>query len=945
MMAEKLQGSDSPRKGQEPGKRKILRYTKRAWAPLNEPPCPDNNEEETRNIISPRLEVSKQESVLEWLDSEFLVFVNENFHQVIEHTVSLHERGMVQMTVTDYMRSLRQFSEPPSLSRGTSFNSCHPAVSGPQSIPEWLELWEKDPVEILLDLGFGADEPDNCTQIPARFLSCGSAARGINIRVFLEAQKHRMDVENPNLYGRFRQLEILDHVTNAFSSLLSDVNTLQNKAEEKTAGRSVTRTTVAEAKEHQRRMSRLLQRASARSTRRDTTPEASESFKMKGRIFNTSSKPEEYRLVASLSHNQNHPSLSAEHSIQGHDGWTISHHPQAPLRQQQLYPSMLANQASPCVLVKDRTQKKNLIHTNKLKRLSELVGKGPDSFEMEEVQSFEEETANFLDMTSGAAGTKVDRANSCQSDSSGFLEEPLEPLPLQMPSLPSIRSPTENGDGVPRGQSHSSVSSRDCQESDSKSAVNTSFSSQAWSVLEEESAVTVREKEPQLEATEGPSELMSPETMLAAGEEHPWEDCRLQQPPPGPHAKYEGVGATVTPTLNGPLRPVVTHGTEEKEGTLRPERAGEVLVQSHHCETQSSPGIPQTQDKFPQVDPGAEKSSRPCPGSSSSLLAQERPLQHVPGHREITPYATDLVQTPDMSSPCPSQLSGAAPAYSDSRHFRSVTTQMSSRLLSAAQSAVALGTDCRRTATGCSLGDPTSTTRLEEGAEARQTKATSVQTDICESEPRLCCSCPRRDVPTQGIPPLTKSLSLDTGFPSVYPMDICHTTRTHCCTCCHHHSHGHRERPSTGPASSVCGHCLCSHTEHPEAQLVKTLRVLQDTTVRELCSCTVREMEAMEMICQSFREHLEDIEEYLMGQQALLYKDLSEEEREEAEQLQTLRKALRQQVTELAFQLGDRARQIREEILLQLELLTGRPSGHCTSLQQCKWTEKNDGQP
>lgn len=57
-------------------------------------------------------------------------------------------------------------------------------------------------MEILLDLGFGADEPDICTQIPARFLGCGSAARGINIRVFLEAQKQRMDIENPNLYGK-----------------------------------------------------------------------------------------------------------------------------------------------------------------------------------------------------------------------------------------------------------------------------------------------------------------------------------------------------------------------------------------------------------------------------------------------------------------------------------------------------------------------------------------------------------------------------------------------------------------------------------------------------------------------------------------------------------------------------------------------------------------------
>lgn len=38
--------------------------------------------------------------------------------------------------------------------------------------------------------------------------------------------------------------------------------------------------------------------------------------------------------------------------------------------------------------------------------------------------------------------------------------------------------------------------------------------------------------------------------------------------------------------------------------------------------------------------------------------------------------------------------------------------------------------------------------------------------------------------------------------------------------------------------------------------------------------------------------------------------------RKEVEHLQTLRKALRQQVEELAFQLGDRARQIRGGMLL-----------------------------
>lgn len=50
---------------------------------------------------------------------------------------------------------------------------------------------------------------------------------------------------------------------------------------------------------------------------------------------------------------------------------------------------MLAKQAPPSYvsegLVKDRTQKENSLQTNKLKSLSCLAGKAPDSFEMEEV--------------------------------------------------------------------------------------------------------------------------------------------------------------------------------------------------------------------------------------------------------------------------------------------------------------------------------------------------------------------------------------------------------------------------------------------------------------------------------------------------------------------------------------------------------------------------------
>ncbi|CAF93685.1 unnamed protein product, partial [Tetraodon nigroviridis] len=63
-------------------------------------------------------------------------------------------------------------------------------------------LWKEDPEELLLDLGFGADEADLSGRIPARFLNHPSQARGMNLHVFLEAQKTRLDLENPDVSGR-----------------------------------------------------------------------------------------------------------------------------------------------------------------------------------------------------------------------------------------------------------------------------------------------------------------------------------------------------------------------------------------------------------------------------------------------------------------------------------------------------------------------------------------------------------------------------------------------------------------------------------------------------------------------------------------------------------------------------------------------------------------------
>ncbi|XP_023565726.1 coiled-coil domain-containing protein 129 isoform X2 [Octodon degus] len=822
-MAEKFQGSEHPQEGQEKTRRDVLRFTKQAWAPLDEQLSLDPKEE-SRIASTALLEASKQESIQQWLDSGFFISAKENFQQLVNHTVSLHEQGMVQMTVKDYMRSLHQFSEAPALSRGSSFNSCSSTASVPQSIPEWLEFWEKDPVEILLDLGFGAEEPHICTQIPARFLRCGSAVRGININVFLEAQKQRMDLENPDLCGRFQQLEALDHVTRALSSLLHDVNSLQNEAREKAGGQSTSRTSVSGDKAHRRR-----------------------------------------------------------------------------------------------------------------------------------VQSSEEETGKPLDVTSRILGTRVDRANSCQSDSSGFLEEPMEPLPLQMPSLPSCQSPTEDGARKPWDQCHSSVSPKDCQQQsksfDSKSLMSLSFSSQDWSVLEEKASASVVKEEPQHEAIEEAQELLISEMALAkttTWREHPWEDNHLQQPPPMHQAKHEGTGSIPISTLDDPLGCMVAHIIEEKKRSPWPEGAGEVLMQNHHCESHKSSGIDHTQDSFPQRGsdaPGAEESSKLSPDISNILLEQERPPQHIlRSENGVTPYRADLVEEPDKSTSHLNKLLGNAPMDSSAGRSRSVTTQMSSSLMSGAQSVVALGMDYRKTDIECVPCDPMTMTKLRQITEARQISDVSVQTYTCESEPCYCCIFPSNEASSHEPQALTTSASLDTSSPSVDPMGTSPTTTTHHCVCCHHHFHSCEERPSIGPTTSVSRHWLCSHAEHLEAKFMKTLRVLQDTIVRELCSCTIQEIEAMKTICQSFREHLEEIEQHLVCQQALLCKDMSEEEREEADQLQTLREALRQQVAELESHLGHRAQQIREGILLHPELLTGEAYEHCTSLHQHNWREENDGQ-
>ncbi|XP_036595576.1 protein ITPRID1 [Trichosurus vulpecula] len=428
----------------EKKKREILLSTKRAWLPLDEqqPPLP---REESQDSPFPEIENSRQESIQQWLDSGFFITAHENLQQAVNQTDSLNKQGEVPETVSNYMRSLLQFAETPALSRGTSFNSCPSVPSIPKSISEWLEFWQKDPVEILLELGFGAEEPDICTKIPARFLRGSSAAKGINIWVFLEAHKQRMDFETPDLYGRFRQLEVLDHVTNAFSSLLSNVNSLQREGQEKAQAEKPQLAEGRVIHDRRRRIGQLLRRASKQTIRRDCVPGQAESLRVKEDLPATPGEPDKCPLLQSIRMNfadcshlcpltEEQPPLASNKLVSHEASPSVPGKPWPPLLSMSLKQPPLP--CTPEGSTRDRGfQEKGLLLSHRLRQLVHMDRKPPDSFEMEEVQSFEEEPGNPLEATSGTVGAGVTRASSCQSDSSGFLEESYEPFPLQVSTV------------------------------------------------------------------------------------------------------------------------------------------------------------------------------------------------------------------------------------------------------------------------------------------------------------------------------------------------------------------------------------------------------------------------------------------------------------------------------------------------------------------------------
>ncbi|CAM4592920.1 protein ITPRID1 isoform X1 [Lepidochelys kempii] len=1032
----------------EMNKRGILLSAKASWTQL------DDNSLTPAVVDNPlplsQLEDSKEENIRHWLDSGFFLSTSEDLQQDRENAVSLANPEMVQMTVQSYMRSLHQFSETPVMSRWNSFNSSHSLASAPKSITEWLELWENDPVEILLDLGFGTEEPDICTKIPSRFINNASVAKGINIRVFLEAQKQRMDLENPNLYGRFRQLEVLDHVTSAFSSLLNGVNTQQQKSEESNGEEKsmtdIQRNKAEATRVKRRRLGHFLRKASRQAIVLQRSAQASgnsESFKDREEQSPIYAEMDQCIAIRTgFSENNTLVGLREEQSSTEDDALTLSRLPQAPTGKSQVLSYIPIKQpqipSASEMAVKDRPRKEsNLLLTHTLRRVSGTKDKPPDSFEMEEIQSFEDETPGG-NLHGSTSEVLVTRTNSCQSDSSGFLEEPVEPLSLQNPPFPgqlNLSCDTHDRKGalphrtalaVPHQDFHqkskgpvANASTADCKNISRVSSPDREHKDQR-----EETTLSLIVEDGLHQAFSDQSEgfvkemVYDPnkqETKIGRGQLEKEESCIQQQT-----AGSQDLGDIVTPELDChlyfssvPKSPAPAHteenGTtpidftgsgacakqETRERPLTEEDAGKVFkeniqegitghVKGKQCDkeifSKVDTLVPVTKatsgQQFCKLDTDINSISCSCETGTPETQWQVSQVQN-----ESKVISSSFLQVSNFSAYCPEcisefssqestetcclgEISGATKLEKDdsvqnveirTNPSKSVTVQMASRLVSTVQKvslSEGLGKgqslEIKSIESQCSESELVITSQLATLKESlKETREASIQTDTIGIKTRNQWSDPNLLPPFCRHGHLTKSVSLDTGLYGKYRSSYHQTLGAqpaqcgHSCHCvCCHHCCFQWAFPFT--ASSKHPGACCSNHMTIELQLLKTLELLQDTAVRSISPCTINEIEAMKSSCQSFREKLDEIEQHLIEQQDLFPSAMSAEGREEKRQLQVLRQAVRHEVSELEFQLNDRARQVREGMLMQLDQLLGEQSHLFSELGlPDRWEERN----
>lgn len=839
---------------------------------------------------------------------------------------SIYRMGMIKLSVKDYMSSLHNYIEVSA--KANNDGTIKPTPNVPTSISDMLKLCEADPVDLLIDLGFGIDEPDICTKIPSRFIMTPSEARGINTRVFLEAQKKRLEIENPNLCGRFRQLEVLEQVTSAFSSLLNNIHTIQNNnGQNANTERKSTLTP-----EKRRRIRQLLWKFSKQvkivdenlsPTITKAEPEVpkedqehpgplKDSSNLK--VFRKREYSNEKSSLVTLSSGDNENTL-----CDGKESEACS--PSIPLKQCS-YPDMAG---------KIRTLKGSKVPTKTFKKTAQqrLQPPDPESFEMEEVLSFEEDCPRAMNQGSISEMT---RNNSCQSDSSGFQEEPPEPLPLQnlhessdsndsqttlrgkadFPIFHDESDEPEDFCEFPETRENTAISGFTTKSEMHKSlSMNTEASDDFFQSFDSHTDNADTDNTPEMESQE-------PAAGDTETESHADDAYLLQCEMSGSDTEDQVQSPEVSSEVVFPV--YITHYLSDiREST--PESPGEINDSllpdfSEECVSDLQKSDSE-RDSFADDECSVELSNLKWTPSPTSDLRRLSFQVHTP--EGSVDYSDGELDTTYQNKKSTFQ------SEVNTNIYKSVTIQMSSN---------------RSQDTNNAFNKPnavhsTNTNRSEVHAFLQcqsQRKEAFSQTDMgwwSECCTNNHCSHLRSCY-------LTESLSFDTAFWGQQ-----HSARsslsTHCCYCCHHH-HCCTPRNPTRYRHNVA--MRPSAQINLEKELSDTLKLLRESLI-SISLNTDQDVENMKKACQKYRENLIEIEQRLIEQQAGCYNIFTREERENMRKMHLLRQTVLKEALELEFNLDARARQVKETISTQLEEVLEEQSRLYSELEFYQEQDKN----
>ncbi|XP_069814571.1 protein ITPRID1 isoform X2 [Dendropsophus ebraccatus] len=840
-----------------------------------------------------------------------------------KHAGSMCRMGIINLSVKDYMSSLHNYIE--TFSTAKSDGSTKSARSLPTSISEMLKLCEADPVDLLIDLGFGIDEPDICNKIPSRFIMTPSEARGINTQVFLEAQRKRLEIENPNLCGRFRQLEVLEQVTSAFSSLLNNIHTIKSNDSQNSSSERKSALTP----EKRRRIRQLLWK-----------------FSKQVKIVDENISPTIIKAETEIPKEDQEPpgplkdssSLNVfrkrKHSIDDSHLVTLSAegYENTPSDGQQAEASSLSvpKQCSHSdMAVKIRTLKGSKVLSKTLKKTVQqrLQSPDPESFEMEEVLSFEEDCPRTVNQDSISEMT---RTNSCQSDSSGFLEEPSEPLPLQnlhlssdsndsqttlrgKADLPVFHDKSEEYDDVSHITeplepcSNTAISGFKTFKSLSMNTENSddvfqSFDSQTFNINEDNIPET-QSQEPAVEDTGNEAQADSVGYLLQCEMDVSVHEDEVQSPKVPSEVAFP---IYVTHYLSD-IRQSTPDSPGEINHSLMPDFSEDCVSELHRIDSD--------RDSFADDECSVELSNLKWTPSPTSDLHSFSFQAHTPEgsvDNSDGELNTDFLE--DQKSKFQTEI--------NTNIYKSVTIQMSSNSLQDTHDGLnrpnTITTNTNRSEVHALLQ------RYTEQKEAYSQTDMGWWNECCTNNH---CSHQRRCY-------LRGSLSFDTAFWSPHRSPFSPQS-AHCCHCCHcHHC-------CTPRSLTKCTHNVPlrpSAHSNLERELSETLKLLRESLFSISLNAD-QDVENMKKACQKYREKLIEIEQRLTEQQAGCYHIISGEERENMRRMHLLRQNVLKEALELEFNLDARARQVKESISLQLDEILEEQSRLYSDLEFYNWEQ------